>query len=89
MSESKKTPIRMCVVCRMRDNQHHLIRLQWENRANGVNIMRFMGVGRSFYLCRNCIKLPTVALMLCKKSRVSSQYQKNIAEKLKEICIDG
>jgi len=43
--------IRMCVVCRERDNRDKMVRLQCKNRE----ILPFSGVGRSFYLCKSCI----------------------------------
>jgi predicted RNA-binding protein YlxR (DUF448 family) len=47
-----KKPIRMCIVCKKRIYQKDLIRLQCENGE----IVRFKGIGRSFYICEDCVK---------------------------------
>jgi predicted RNA-binding protein YlxR (DUF448 family) len=51
MENEKKIKIRMCVVCRKRDKQENLYRLQCKS---GV-LIPFSGRGRSFYVCENCI----------------------------------
>jgi predicted RNA-binding protein YlxR (DUF448 family) len=69
---------RMCVVCRERLPQQSMHRLQCKNSE----IMLFSGIGRSFYLCKNCEnskKLDKIIKRICKK---------NISiEKIKEIII--
>jgi len=42
----------MCIACRSRHPQNTLIRL----RQDGKDIVAFDGMGRSFYLCVECIK---------------------------------
>ncbi len=44
-------PIRMCIICRQRDLQKNLIRLQCKNKT----LIRFTNVGRSFYICKECL----------------------------------
>jgi predicted RNA-binding protein YlxR (DUF448 family) len=46
----------MCILCRKRFEQRLLFRLQ---RA-GNNIVQYAGSGRSFYLCKECIKSPKI-----------------------------
>jgi predicted RNA-binding protein YlxR (DUF448 family) len=48
----KSQPIRMCIACRSRYPQKSLIRL----KQNGKEIVAFDGIGRSFYLCKECVK---------------------------------
>ena len=49
----KKTqPTRMCIACRSRHPQNTLIRL----RQDGKEVVAFTGMGRSFYLCVECIQ---------------------------------
>jgi len=69
---------RMCVVCRSRLAQSSMKRLQCKNGE----LLRFTGVGRSFYLCKNCEnsqKLDKIIKKICRK---------NISiEKIKETII--
>ncbi|WP_199768945.1 DUF448 domain-containing protein [Helicobacter cetorum] len=50
----RKTEIRtrMCVACRGRWFQNDLLRL----KAFEEGVMEFDGKGRSFYVCKNCLK---------------------------------
>jgi predicted RNA-binding protein YlxR (DUF448 family) len=48
----KSQPIRMCITCRNRHPQKSLIRL----KQDGKEIVAFNGMGRSFYLCKDCVK---------------------------------
>ncbi len=50
--ENIKKPIRMCVVCRKRFFQNELIRMQCINNE----LIPFTGSGRSFYVCKECVK---------------------------------
>jgi predicted RNA-binding protein YlxR (DUF448 family) len=68
----------MCVVCRRRFSQESMYRLQCKN----YEIVSFSGIGRSFYLCKDCENsknLDKIVKRICKKSV-------NI-EKIKEIII--
>ncbi|NPA27632.1 MAG: DUF448 domain-containing protein [Epsilonproteobacteria bacterium] len=47
----KRTPIRMCIACRRREPQKTLFRLQKKDGA----VVKYSGVGRSFYICKECI----------------------------------
>ncbi len=44
-------PIRMCIICRQRDLQSNLTRLQCKNKT----LTHFTNVGRSFYICSECL----------------------------------
>jgi predicted RNA-binding protein YlxR (DUF448 family) len=46
----QKKPTRMCIVCRSRESQNDLIRLQLRDKK----VISFSGTGRSFYLCKTC-----------------------------------
>ena len=52
MSKTIHQPIRMCISCRRREPQKKLIRLQ----AKDAVLIRYSGAGRSFYLCKECLK---------------------------------
>ncbi len=45
-------PKRMCIVCKKRDLQDRLIRLQ----CIGKEIVKYRQTGRSFYICKKCTK---------------------------------
>ena len=47
-----KISIRTCIVCRNKENQVLLNRLQCKNKK----LTSFTGVGRSFYLCDDCLR---------------------------------
>jgi predicted RNA-binding protein YlxR (DUF448 family) len=51
MENGKQIKIRMCVACRKRDLQDNLYRLQ----CKSGKLINFLGHGRSFYVCKECI----------------------------------
>jgi len=58
----------MCIVCRNRFAQYELIRLQCKKKE----LIFFDGVGRSFYVCKECLnskKLSKKISYLCKISK--------------------
>ena len=66
--ENEKKPIRSCVVCRKKFFQYELNRLQCKNKK----LIKWKGVGRSFYVCKDCIdnkKLIRYIVNLCKISK--------------------
>jgi len=72
----KKKPIRMCIVCKKRDFQKNLIRLQCKE-----TLTLFTGSGRSFYVCNECItkkKFKKYIANLCKTS--INEIEKRIKE---------
>ncbi|MDR2906274.1 MAG: DUF448 domain-containing protein [Helicobacteraceae bacterium] len=58
-------PIRMCVICRERQQQRSLIRF----RRESDRVEFFAGTGRSFYICRKCVKEPKTLQSLPKRLR--------------------
>ena len=74
MENGKHKPIRMCVVCRKRFYQDELNRLQCKNHK----LIPFSGIGRSFYVCGNCIndkKLIKFISKLCNISKDDAKSQ--------------
>ncbi|MSN95833.1 DUF448 domain-containing protein [Campylobacter sp. FMV-PI01] len=77
----KFKPVRMCVVCRTRYYKDELLKF------NQKNILNFDSVGRSFYICRDCI---------CKDDKILKKYISKITkidninlEKIKESVLYG
>ena len=83
MAEIFHIPLRMCISCRQRDSQSNLLRLQ----CIDGNIDQFTGRGRSFYLCKNCLKeerkLSKALMRQCR-----SGDKDKLMNKLKEIITD-
>jgi predicted RNA-binding protein YlxR (DUF448 family) len=84
MPKNFHIPIRMCLSCRQRDSQSRLLRLQ----CNSGELNKYIGTGRSFYLCEDCLgtekKILKVLMRQCK-----SPDKDKFMNKLKEIIIDG
>ncbi len=76
-------PIRMCATCRQRLAQNELLRLQCVDGS----LQHFVGSGRSFYICKNCIedenKVIKTLMRQCK-----SGDRDRFTNKLKEIIAD-
>jgi predicted RNA-binding protein YlxR (DUF448 family) len=71
---SKPKQIRMCVVCKKRDKQKNLIRLQC---ING-NLSLFSGKGRSFYVCKECVnnkKFYKILAYKCNFSKIRAKEE--------------
>jgi len=71
----------MCVVCRGRLSQAEMLRLQCKNNE----IIPFCGIGRSFYICKDCInnkKLDKIIQRICKIDKTNSKI---IISKIKEM----
>ncbi|MEA1893254.1 MAG: DUF448 domain-containing protein [Campylobacterota bacterium] len=83
MAKILNKPLRMCILCRDRQMQKMLLRLQ----CNDGSLDVFRGSGRSFYLCQNCIfeekKLSKALMRQCK-----SGDRDKFMNKLKEIITD-
>ena len=75
----KRTPIRMCISCRKREPQKNLFRFQ--KRDNKV--IRYSGVGRSFYICKDCIK--NEDKLFKKAVKILKVDQKSLEVVLKEL----
>jgi len=83
MAKNFHISIRMCVSCRNRDAQSTMLRLQCINGE----LNKFIGSGRSFYLCKNCLeedkKISKTLMRQC-RSKEKDKYM----SKLKEIITD-
>ena len=72
----------MCILCRSRLAQTSLLRLQCHNKE----LIRYSGVGRSFYLCEACLdhkKLDRTLARQCKTGETQT-----LLNQLKEIIAD-
>lgn len=76
-------PIRMCATCRQRVIQNELLRFQCVDGS----LQRFVGSGRSFYLCKNCIEDEKKVLKTLMRQCKSGDRDR-FTNKLKEIIAD-
>jgi predicted RNA-binding protein YlxR (DUF448 family) len=83
MSKNFHQPTRMCVSCRDRDVQSNLFRL----RCVDEELSPFKGQGRSFYLCKSCLKEDKKLLKALMRQCRSADKEK-LMNKLKEIITD-
>ncbi len=72
------TPIRMCISCRTKIPQKALTRLQCKQRE----IIHFDGVGRSFYLCKECIKSRDKRVLKSLSSKCKKKIEMSNLEKV-------
>ncbi len=80
-------PIRMCIACKKRIEQNKLIRLQCINKE----MVKFTGIGRSFYICRECMfanekNLIKSLVRFCKNDK---KTMLKTIEKFKENIFNG
>ena len=68
----KNKPIRMCIVCRGRYKQDTLIRFQLHNEK----LVKFKKVGRSSYICSNCIELDEKRVVKVLNGKFKLKYKK-------------
>ena len=73
-----KKPIRMCISCRGRFLQGDLNRLQCKEN----NLVKFTGIGRSFYVCNDCINTKRFINYISKKCNLNKDEIKKILEKI-------
>lgn len=75
----KSNPIRMCISCRLKTQQHMLVRYRF---VNGV--LKFgAGSGRSFYFCNECLQKDEKALKkILMRYTKGSIDEPNLKEKL-------
>ncbi len=78
----KEEPIRMCIVCRTRAAQSTLIRLQCQDSVLKV----FTGVGRSFYVCQNCIDSKSAPRALARQCKTKATQ--TVLQQFKEFIVD-
>ena len=76
---TENKPVRMCVLCRSREVQNRLLRLQCKEK----NVTTFTGVGRSFYLCSKCFDHKNLAKMLARQCKMAPTPE--LISQLKEI----
>lgn len=75
------SPVRMCVVCKKRNEQKNLHRFQ----IKAFKIAKFSGVGRSYYICKACLKKDEKVLQ-----KAFSKLNKGIIQlNLKETFSNG
>jgi len=72
----------MCINCRKRFFQKDLLRLQCKEKK----IIKYSGIGRSFYICRDCLKDEKLVKNLVKICKVDRASAFNM---LKEIIDNG
>ncbi len=80
---AKKVPIRMCIVCRKREEQKKLLRLQVDENEK---VVFYQGRGRSFYLCSSCIEKKTY--LNKKRTRKIKINLSNLEELLEGVKIN-
>jgi len=78
-------PIRMCIHCRGRFLQAQLIRLQCQSNQ----IQPYLGHGRSFYICHNCVDDKRLAKRLAKQCNNKMYLKIELGEHIKEIVANG
>ena len=83
MAKKFNQPLRMCISCRERDFQNNLTRLQCLDSQIGL----FRGIGRSFYICKICLKDDKKALKALMRQCKSGDRDK-FSNILKEIITD-
>lgn len=83
--QAKKAPIRMCIHCKERFNKYDLLRFQCNNQT----IIKFSGVGRSFYICKSCIYDKNIGVSIAKVCKKSKKDGESYLEGLKEILFNG
>ncbi len=84
MARNSHVPIRMCIQCRQRIEQSHLIRLQCKDKQ----VQLFDGIGRSLYVCAACIENPKLVKQLAGRCKGGKDSQDNIRKVLKELIAD-
>jgi predicted RNA-binding protein YlxR (DUF448 family) len=72
--ENGKIRIRMCVVCRKRDFQDNLFRLQCIDKK----LVPFSNKGRSFYVCKDCVNSKKFINYLSKKCSLTKEEVKKM-----------
>ncbi len=78
-------PVRMCIVCRGRFLKSQLIRLQYKEGE----LIKFSGVGRSFYVCRDCVDNNRIVDCIIKTCKIDKGLKKILKQSLKEIFVYG
>ncbi|MFA6191331.1 MAG: DUF448 domain-containing protein [Sulfurimonas sp.] len=83
MAKKFNLPIRMCISCRDRQAQNQLLRF----KCIDGSIEIFDGIGRSFYICKNCLTQDKQVLKALMRQCRSGDKDK-FTNRLKEIIAD-
>ena len=83
MAKKFHLPIRMCISCRERQTQNQLLRIQCIDGSIEI----FDGIGRSFYICKNCLTQENKTLKALMRQCRSGEKDK-FTSRLKEIITD-
>ncbi len=80
-------PIRMCIVCKSKIEQKNLIKLQCKDKK----IIKSREIGRSFYICQDCIKLDEEKLIkyFIRFCKIDKNSMKTILKEFKENIFNG
>jgi len=81
-SIKQRKPTRMCLSCRQRAEKKSLIRLQQKENM----IVTYQGIGRSFYICHECINNEKKIKGLTKRFK---QDKERFIKFLKELVKNG
>ena len=83
-----KKPIRMCIVCRSKENKNSMLRLQ----CKSSKLIKFDGFGRSFYMCKECqnktlenIELKRIEKTLFRECKNKDEYIVQLKEILTHV----
>lgn len=76
----KIPPMRMCILCRIREPQKDLMRL----KIVQGQIIAFDGSGRSLYLCSRCLMSDKLAIRLSKLKNIT-QTKEQIYLRIEEL----
>jgi len=83
MAKKFHQPVRMCISCRERDSQDKLQRLQCDEGT----LETYNGIGRSFYVCANCL-LEDKKILKALMRQCRSGDKEKFMNRLKEIITD-
>lgn len=75
----------MCICCRGRFEQKALHRLQCKNQS----IIKYEGIGRSFYVCENCVESKKLEGLLAKECKIPKNTITERIQELKEIFFNA
>jgi predicted RNA-binding protein YlxR (DUF448 family) len=83
MPKKLNRPVRMCITCRGRYAQNELHRLQCLHDS----LEKYKAIGRSFYICKTCLKDEKKVLKSLMRQCRSGEKDK-FTSRLKEIITD-
>jgi predicted RNA-binding protein YlxR (DUF448 family) len=80
-----KKPIRMCINCRNRFLQENLYRLYCKDKE----VVKWQGVGRSFYICNNCINNKNLYKKISAICKLDKEKSKEIVKNIKRSLLEN